>query len=149
MESKKSNRGGRREGAGRKPTSREIKKNAIDIIAVWRKGKRIEPIQVMLEAMESTYNDSGALAAFALAKDIAPYMTARLTSGSVDYSNELNKQQLERAKIETQIKQLELTKILADVGGENKEIEPKTIVFEVAPPSADVRVTIGKKRETE
>jgi hypothetical protein len=68
MESKKSNRGGRREGAGRKPTSREIKKNAIDIIAVWRKGKRIEPIQVMLEAMESTYNDSGALAAFALAK---------------------------------------------------------------------------------
>ena len=29
------------------------------------------------------------------------------------------------------------------------EIEPKTIVFEVAPPNADVRVTIGKKRETE
>lgn len=29
------------------------------------------------------------------------------------------------------------------------EIEPKAIVFEVAPPNADVRVTIGKKRETE
>lgn len=103
----------------------------------------------MLEAMETTYKENGALAAFALAKDIAPYMTARLTSGSVDYSNELNKQQLERAKIETQIKELELQKLRDEVGGVSDEIEPKTIVFEVAPPNADVRVTIGKKRETE
>ena len=36
-----------------------------------------------------------------------------------------------------------------DGGVGDDEIEPKTIVFEVAPPNADVRVTIGKKRETE
>lgn len=80
MESKKSNRGGKRVGAGRKPTSREVKKTSYDVIKLWREGQKIEPMTVMLEAMESVYKDSGSVAAFALAQAIAPYMHAKQTA---------------------------------------------------------------------
>lgn len=69
--------GGRRKGAGRPKGSvavrtREVAKQAAK--------DGITPLEVMIKAMREAYNKGGAIAAFNLAKDCAPYMHARINS---------------------------------------------------------------------
>ncbi len=84
MEAKKpSGRGGARPGAGRKPTTRNVRETAADVILKRRAEGGKEPMQVMLEAMDEAYAQGGALAAFPLAKECAPYMHPKLASAEV------------------------------------------------------------------
>ena len=73
----KSNRGGKRVGAGRKPGSVTKKTREIADKAM-RDG--VTPLEVMLEAMREAYRDSGAKAAFVYAKDAAPYLHPRISA---------------------------------------------------------------------
>lgn len=74
---KKSNRGGKRAGAGRKAgavnkKTREIADRAIN--------EGITPLEVMLEAMREAYESGGAIAACAFAEKAAPYIHPKMSS---------------------------------------------------------------------
>jgi hypothetical protein len=74
-------RGGKREGAGRKPGSKTRRTRAVAEAAA-REG--ITPLEVMLKAMRAHLNGRRLDQAAAVAKDAAPYMHPRL--GSVQHS---------------------------------------------------------------
>lgn len=52
-------------------------------------GERKMPLDVMLEAMDSTYKSHGAEAAFPFARDAAPYLHPRLQSMDAKISGDL------------------------------------------------------------
>jgi hypothetical protein len=70
-------RGGRRQGAGRKPSSLSIKSQAVAQIAI---DEGITPLEVMLRAMRTYANSAQWDRAAAIAKDAAPYLHSKLTS---------------------------------------------------------------------
>lgn len=70
--------GGARAGAGRKPRARIIRETAVDVVLARRAAGGREPLQVMLDAMDETYEAQGAIAAFPFAQACAPYMHAKL-----------------------------------------------------------------------
>jgi hypothetical protein len=76
-QTKSKGRGGARAGAGRKPGSANVKTREIADRAA-KEGKT--PLEIMVEAMREAYMVGGAVAAFAFAKDAAPYMHAKLSS---------------------------------------------------------------------
>ena len=70
-------RGGKRNGAGRKPGAANVKTREIADKAV---AQGVTPLEVMLEAMNAL-RDSGDLEkAASVAKDAAPYIHAKLSS---------------------------------------------------------------------
>lgn len=73
----KSGRGGRRDGAGRKPGSatkktREIADQAAE--------KGLMPLEVMLNVMRELYSEGDLLGAASIARHAAPYCHARITT---------------------------------------------------------------------
>lgn len=79
-------RGGKRQGAGRKRGASTTKTRAVADQLM--KDGRMSPLEIMIQAMADVYRDAGALAAFQLAKDVAPYLHPRLTSTDVGKKNE-------------------------------------------------------------
>ena len=70
-------RGGKRRGAGRKPSSLTTKSRAIAEIAI---NEGITPLEVMLEAMRGYAKSEQWDRAASIAKDAAPYLHPKLTS---------------------------------------------------------------------
>jgi hypothetical protein len=70
-------RGGRREGAGRPRGAKTVRRTAA-IRERERRSKEILPLEVMLEAMRDAHKSGNYAAAAAYAKDVAPYMHAKL-----------------------------------------------------------------------
>ncbi len=92
-------KGGYRPGAGRpKGTrsgtrSRKLLEGEDEAAAVgiWRETlekKGMTPLQIMIKAMISVYEEDGAVAAFQLAKECAPYMHARYAS--IEFKGEVD-----------------------------------------------------------
>ncbi len=86
-------RGGKRPGAGRKKGAKDLatiaKEQAIKEAVAEARAAGVTPLEVMTEAMREIYygpdgKGKNALAAFNLAKEIAPYMHAKLTSVKAD-----------------------------------------------------------------
>lgn len=75
-------RGGKRVGAGRKPTTRNVKKTAADAILARAEAGGKTPIEIMLEAMDVAYKEGGAIIAFPFAQSCAPFMHPKM--GSVE-----------------------------------------------------------------
>jgi hypothetical protein len=69
--------GGKRRGAGRKPSSLTVKSRAIAEIAM---EEGITPLEVLLRAMRGYANSQQWDRAAAIAKDAAPYLHPKLTS---------------------------------------------------------------------
>jgi hypothetical protein len=69
--------GGKRRGAGRKPSSLTVKSRAIAEIAI---EEGIKPLEVMLRAMRGYANSQQWDRAAAIAKDAGPYLHPKLTS---------------------------------------------------------------------
>ncbi len=72
-------RGGKRKGAGRKPGATNKKTRAI---AEKASAEGVTPLEVMIAGMREAYEKGGAAAAFAFAKECAPYMHPRLQAVS-------------------------------------------------------------------
>jgi hypothetical protein len=69
--------GGKRRGAGRKPSSLTVKSRAIAEITI---EEGITPLEVLLRAMRGYANSQQWDRAAAIAKDAAPYLHPKLTS---------------------------------------------------------------------
>lgn len=70
-------RGGKREGAGRKEGSANVRSR---LIAEKAMQEGITPLEVMLEAMRELYDAGKKTEAALIAKDCAPYMHPRLNA---------------------------------------------------------------------
>jgi hypothetical protein len=93
-------RGGKRANQGRKPGS--LNKRTREIADRASK-EGISPLEVMIEAMRDAYEKGGAIAAFAFAKDAAPYLHPRISAiehsgpngGAIENKQTLDNDQLE------------------------------------------------------
>lgn len=77
-------RGGRHKGSvnARTKALREISDKAL--------AKGVAPLEIMLEAMRAVYEKDGAIAAFPLAKEAAPYCHPRLASVEAKVEENVN-----------------------------------------------------------
>lgn len=133
-EIKKSNRGGKREGAGRKrklggipalPVTEDVLKTIND----WRNSGKKLPLEIMLEAMETTYEEDGALAAVPIANLCTPYFHARLSTADplAGINMRMMELDLQKKEIELQMQQIELKRLQA----ENNQASDKEIVVSI------------------
>lgn len=107
--------GGKRNGAGRKPSSATKKTRVVaDKIAT----DGITPLEVMIDAMRKHYDGEEWDAAAAIAKDAAPYVHPKLSA--VDFKGTVtSRHELDLSKLtDDQLATLAAIVALADPGGD-------------------------------